>query len=111
MDPAEFGISTLPLQHAPYPAISPSVLINSLVNRVSVITGAAQGIGAGIAQSLAQAGSNVAVLDLSLDKLEDTVAACQQHGVKVKAYVCDVSNQAAVNAVFDEVEVDLGQIE
>jgi cadmium resistance protein CadD (predicted permease) len=43
MDPAEFGISTLPLQHSPYPAISSETLSKANVGKVAVVTGAAGG--------------------------------------------------------------------
>lgn len=43
MDPAEFGISTLPLYHDPYPAISSEALANANVGKVAVVTGAARG--------------------------------------------------------------------
>ncbi|KAF4635682.1 hypothetical protein G7Y89_g2413 [Cudoniella acicularis] len=43
MDPAEFGISTLPLQHEPYVAISSETLANTNVGKIAVVTGAAGG--------------------------------------------------------------------
>ena len=43
MDPAEFGISSLPLQHTPYTAISSGTLAKSNAGKVAVVTGAAGG--------------------------------------------------------------------
>jgi hypothetical protein len=43
MDPAEFGISTLPLHHSPYPAISPDTLAKSNKGKLAVVTGAGGG--------------------------------------------------------------------
>ncbi|KAF2183464.1 short chain dehydrogenase/reductase-like protein SDR [Zopfia rhizophila CBS 207.26] len=111
MDPAEFGISTLPLQHGPYPAISPETLHGVNAGKIAVITGAGQGIGAGIAESLAQSGANVAILDLTVEKLDKTKETCQAHGVKVEAYACDVTEKDAVLATFDRIEKDLGPID
>lgn len=44
MDPAEFGISTVPLQHSPYEAISAETLANANKEKVAVVTGAAGGL-------------------------------------------------------------------
>jgi hypothetical protein len=44
MDFAEFGISSLPLQHEPYPAISAEALVNTNIGKVAVVTGAAGGM-------------------------------------------------------------------
>ena len=110
MDPAEFGISTRPLQHSPYPAISPETLKGTNAGKVAVVTGAAQGIGAAIAEALAKSGANVALLDLSVEKQEDTKKACETHGVKVKTYACDVTDQDGITKTLDAVENDLGPI-
>lgn len=111
MDPNDFGISTLPLQHAPYGPISPSALKGKNTSKVVVITGAAQGIGAAIAASLAESGANVALVDLSIEKQQNTKEACEVHGVKVGTYACDVTDQEAVVKTFDDIERDLGPIE
>ncbi|PSN68608.1 short chain dehydrogenase/reductase-like protein SDR [Corynespora cassiicola Philippines] len=111
MDPAEFGYSTLPLQHGPYPAIATETLKDTNAGKVVVVTGAGRGIGAAIAESLAKSGAHVAILDLSIDAQEETRKACESHGVKVKAYAVDVVSIEGVGKVFDEVERDLGPID
>lgn len=111
MDPAEFGISTLPLYHHPYPAISSEALANTNVGKVAVVTGAARGIGAAIAESIAKTGANVAILDLTIESQVATKAACEKAGVEAVAYSCDVTDLEGVRSVFDHVERDLGPIE
>ena len=44
-----------------------------LSNKVALITGAAQGIGRGIALRLAQEGVHLTLVDLSVDKLKNQV--------------------------------------
>lgn len=43
MDPKEFGISTLPLQHEPYGPILPERLVGANKGKVAVVTGAGRG--------------------------------------------------------------------
>ncbi|KAH5396144.1 hypothetical protein HBI23_219780 [Parastagonospora nodorum] len=111
MDPAQFGYSTLPMQHAPYEAISPATLKDSNEGKVALITGAGQGIGAAIAEALAKSGANVAILDLNTDKLVKTKEACLQHGGKVADFACDVTNEHKIKEVIDAVEKQLGPID
>ena len=111
MDPHEFGHSTLPLQHKPYNLISTSTLDGSNSGKVAIITGAARGIGAAIAQSLATSGANVALLDISVEALGATEKACKEQGVKVGIYACDVTDGDNVKDVFEQVKEDVGEIE
>ena len=47
----------------------------SLQGKVAIVTGAAQGIGRAIAESLAQAGADIVVADLDPSRSKDTVSA------------------------------------
>ena len=111
MDPAEFGYSTLEMKHAPYGPITPEALNNSNTGKVALVTGAGQGIGAAIAESLAKSGASVAILDLSVEKLQKTKEACEKQGTKVQAYACDVTDAARIKEVFDAIEKELGNID
>jgi len=111
MDPAEFGISTLPLQHYPYAAISSEALANTNVGKVAVVTGAGRGIGASIAESIAKTGADIALLDLTIESQVETKAVCEKSGVKALTYSCDVANLEIARTVFDLIERDLGPID
>jgi NAD(P)-dependent dehydrogenase (short-subunit alcohol dehydrogenase family) len=111
MDPAQFGYSTIPLNHAPYGPIVPSALEGSNAGKVAVVTGAGQGIGAAIAESLAKSGANVAILDLNTDKLTQTKKTCSAFGGKIEAYGCDVTDMERVKEAFAQVEKELGPID
>lgn len=111
MDPLEFGISTLPLQHAPYPAIARETLAGANAGKVALVTGAQRGIGAAIAEALAASGADLALLDLSAEKLDATRRTCEALGVRVRTYVCDVTDETRVKEVVGKVEEELGPVE
>ena len=79
-----------------------------LLGQNALVTGAARGIGAGIAKALADAGANVVVNDIREPK--ETVAACLSTGRKAISAVADVSDQAAVEGMVDLAESELGPI-
>ncbi len=76
--------------------------------RVAVVTGAARGIGAGIAVKLAADGFAVAVLDLEEASCKDTVERITAAGGRASAVGADVSNSAAVQAAVERVAAELG---
>ena len=77
-------------------------------SRTAIVTGAAQGIGAGIAQRLSDDGHKVAVLDLQADAAQataDTITAAGGTAIGVGA---DVSDPTAVEAAVARVVEELG---
>jgi 3-oxoacyl-[acyl-carrier protein] reductase len=77
-------------------------------SRTAVVTGAAQGIGAAIAQRLAADGHKVAVLDLSAEAAQATVDAIVAAGGTALAVGADVSDAGAVDAAFAKIVEELG---
>ena len=70
-------------------------------NKVAVVTGAAQGIGAAIARRLAQEGARVAILDM-----QDTataVQACQETGASAMGVSLDVAVKSSVEAAVTDI--------
>ena len=83
----------------------------NLTNRVAIVTGGAQGIGAAIALRLAGAGANIAVVDLNAAEAEKTAARVRETGRKALAVECDVSKASDVAAMRDKVLAELGRID
>jgi len=80
------------------------------VSRVAVITGAASGIGLGVARQLAADGHLVALMDRNGPGAEAAAAELQQQGLKAIGLEVDVSDRSRVDAAFGEVRAELGPI-
>jgi NAD(P)-dependent dehydrogenase (short-subunit alcohol dehydrogenase family) len=81
----------------------------NLDNQVAIVTGAAEGLGKGIAEALVFAGASVGVLDRNVEVGEQTVAALSRNGAAPCAFAaCDISHEAEVIAAVERVTQRLG---
>jgi NAD(P)-dependent dehydrogenase (short-subunit alcohol dehydrogenase family) len=71
-----------------------------LQNKRAVVTGAASGIGLAIAQTFAQHGASVVLLDLDEAK---TTAAAKAIGAAATALACDVTSESSIAAAFSQI--------
>jgi NAD(P)-dependent dehydrogenase (short-subunit alcohol dehydrogenase family) len=78
--------------------------------RVAVVTGAASGIGAGVARRLAEAGHAVALLDRDGAGAEATAAELSAGGHRVAAFEVDVADRGGLDRVFAEVRDRFGPV-
>jgi 2-hydroxycyclohexanecarboxyl-CoA dehydrogenase len=80
------------------------------VSRVAVVTGAASGIGLGVARQFAADGHDVALLDRDVAGLEAAVGEIRTTGVRLLAVEVDVADRQSVEAAFGRVRAELGPI-
>jgi 3-oxoacyl-[acyl-carrier protein] reductase len=83
-----------------------------LVGRVAVVTGASKGIGAGIAQALAEEGASVVVnYSSSKREAERVVAEISARGSSAIAVQGDVSKPAHIERLFAEATRSFGRLD
>ena len=71
-----------------------------------VVTGGGQGLGLAMALEFAKAGANLSLIDINEAPLKEAVSQCEALGVKATSYICNVSKEDEVIAVFDDIEKD-----
>jgi 3-oxoacyl-[acyl-carrier protein] reductase len=79
--------------------------------RVSIVTGASQGIGEAIARDLAGEGATVVLADVQMDKLETVARTIVEAGGRAEARQVDVADTAAVERVVAAVAAAHGRID
>jgi 3-oxoacyl-[acyl-carrier protein] reductase len=82
-----------------------------LEGKVAIVTGAAQGIGRAIAENLAQAGADIAVVDLNVTGAHETAAGVKRHGRRAIAIKANVAEWTDVKAMVEQVTNELGRLD
>ncbi len=82
-----------------------------LTGKVALVTGASYGIGFAIAKAYAKAGATIVFNDIKQELVDRGVASYAEEGIKAHGYVCDVTDEEAVNAFVKRVEEEVGSID
>ena len=82
-----------------------------LADKVIVITGAGQGLGRAMAETLAAQKAKLALVDLNETALLESVRCCENAGGEARPYLTDIADEQAVEALFDRVIEDFGAVD
>lgn len=83
----------------------------SLENKIALITGGSYGIGFAIAVAYAEAGAKIVFNDINIELVENGLAAYKEKGIEAHGYVCDVTDEDAVNDFIKTVEKEVGIVD
>ena len=81
-----------------------------MTGRVAVVTGAASGIGLGIARQLAADGHAIAMVDVDAQSAQDAADALSGRGCSAVAFGADVADRNALERVFSSIREKLGSV-
>lgn len=82
-----------------------------LANKVCAITGAGGGIGRVAADVFAKEGAQVLILELNAETANRAAAEITAAGGCAKAYVVDISDEASVKSVFEQIDGEYGGLD
>ena len=80
----------------------------NISGKVALVTGAAQGIGRGIALRLARDGADIALVDINEERLKAVADEVKSLGRKVSVFVANIADREQVFAAVDHAEAELG---
>lgn len=83
----------------------------SLEGKIALVTGGGRGIGAGIAQCLAQAGADVVIADYTMELAETGAQTIAALGKRTAALQVDVRKPDSVAAMVEAVEKQFGRLD
>jgi 3-oxoacyl-[acyl-carrier protein] reductase len=82
-----------------------------LKGHIALVTGAAQGLGLGIAQTLARRGAQVLLGDIQQDRAAAAANACRAEGFAADAVTIDIANSDSVNRCFEQIVGSHGRLD
>mgnify|MGYP000236460758 CR=1 FL=1 len=83
----------------------------SLNGKIALVTGASYGIGYAIAKGFANAGATIVFNDINQELVDKGLTAYKADGIDAKGYVCDVTDEKAVNDFIAKIESEVGVID
>src|SRR5262245_21651836 len=78
--------------------------------KLTILTGAASGIGRAAAEALAKRSHRLALVDRDVAMLKEVEAACRRSSAQSAAFECDVSDDAAVAKACRNIHEQMGTV-
>ena len=82
-----------------------------LEGKVALITGGTMGIGLALGIAMANAGAKIVFNSINAENVQEGLQNYKRHGIDAKGYVCNVTNETAVEAMIKEIREDVGIID
>ncbi len=86
-------------------------LFEDIKDSVTVVTGAARGIGYSIARLFAEQGSKIVVIDINEVAINETMEKISREGVEVVGYPCDIRDYAQAESSMQKIIDRFGKID
>ena len=83
----------------------------SLKGKIAWITGASYGIGFSIAEAYAAAGAKIVFNDINQELVDKGLKSYAEKGIDATGYVCDVTDEDAVQELVKKIEAEIGVID
>lgn len=83
----------------------------SLEGKIALVTGASYGIGFAMAEAFAAAGATIVFNDINRELVDKGLESYAEKGIHAFGYVCDVTDEEAVNALILQIEKEVGVID
>lgn len=83
----------------------------SLKGKTALVTGASYGIGLAIATALAEAGAQIVFNNINQESVDQGLDAYAKAGITAHGYVCDVTDEEAVQNMVSQIEAEAGVID
>lgn len=83
----------------------------SLEGKIAWITGGSYGIGFAIAEAYAACGATIVFNDINRELVDKGLAAYAEKGIDAHGYVCDVTDEKAVQALVVQITEEVGVID
>lgn len=82
-----------------------------LDGKVALVTGGSYGIGFAMAKALANAGAKIAINGRNKDNIDKGIADFKAEGIEAYGYICDVTDESAVQDMVAQIEKEIGVID
>lgn len=79
--------------------------------KIALVTGAARGIGQVIAETFADKGADIVIIDLKISKDDEVIKNIESKGRKAYAYECDLTDVEAVDKTVKQIVADVDKID